>query len=483
MCSASNQAAGALRPGHGKQWRRRLRALLLSLTVIFTFNVHAQSDSSFILTREEFLSVVRAYHPVAKTAVLQVDRAKAGVLQARGAFDPALNVGFGNKTLDGKNYYRYFNPELTIPTWYGVELLGGMEDVRGERVSPESTVGQLSYIGLKVNISGIWFDNRRAALRQAQSMLQQSEAERRLTLNNLLYEALSAYFNWQKEWQTLGIINEALTNARERYRFVRIEYEGGARPAIDTTEALTQLQSMELQQADAALAYMNATLELMNYLWLENGMPLSPTMKLYPAASAAPGQLPPLTEMLSEVPGHPKMQVLESKLDQLEIDRSLKRMYLLPKMSLKATTLGKDGNFLPGETSTPLYDNNKVAAEFRLPVFQREARGAYKAAGLKIRETGLEIDATTLSIENKIRATYNEAMVLNTQLSVAQAALKSYQLLYSGERVKFEAGESTLFLLNSRQNKLIESAQKVVEFAAKLQKAEAGLYFAAGRLE
>ena len=74
-------------------------------------------------------------------------------------------------------------------------------------------------------------------------------------------------------------------------------------------------------------------------------------------------------------------------------------------------------------------------------------------------------------------------VAISRELGIAQASLSNYQRLYSGERLKFEVGESTLFILNSRQNKVIEAAQKVAELAAKRQKAEAGLYFAAGILE
>ena len=449
----------------------------------FALVSRAASDSLHMLTRDAFLSIVRVYHPVVRSAALQVERAKAGIQQARGAFDPTIAAGFSSKTLDGKSYYQYFNPELSIPTWYGLELIGGVEDVRGERVNPEATVGQLSYAGAKLNISGILVDSRRATLQQAKSVAQQSEAERRLAVNNLLYDALSTYYAWQRESQTLDIINGALSNARERYRFVRIEWEGGARPAIDTVEALTQLQTIELQQSAAELAYANATLELSNYLWLQSGEPLSLTTALRPVSTFQTASLPLLETLLASADRHPKLAALRSKQSVLDVERRLKGTYLLPKLSVKATTLSK-GYSVPTEGNPAFLENNsKVAAELRLPLFLREARGAYRAAGLKLQEISLEIDAATLAIENKIRAAYNEVAALSNQLRIAQSTWTNYQRLYSGERLKFEAGESTLFILNSRQNKVIEGAQKVVELQAKLGKAEAGLYYAAGVLE
>jgi outer membrane protein TolC len=463
----------------------RLLFLFCAFAFILPLRTLALSDTVKVLTKDAFLGIVRSYNPLARAANLQVARAEAGIQQARGAFDPSLEGSLQRKTLDGKVYYSYLNPQISIPTWYGLELIGGIEDVWGERVNPETTIGRLSYAGAKLNISGIWMDNRRATLQQAKALREQSLAERRLALNNLLYDALGAYFNWQREAAMLDILNEALRNAEERLRFVRIEFEQGARPAIDTVEALTQLQAIQLQQSAASLANANAALELSSFLWLENGQPLPPEIQLYPARIAKAEELPPLEYLLRYAgDNHPKLLALRSKMDALDIERRLKATYLLPKMSVKATALSKDYNKTAENGMSPyLESNNKIAAELRLPLFMLEARGAYRAAGLKQRETGLELDAAMQSIQIKIRTAYNEALNLRAQLQIAEAAQQNYARLYNGERLKTATGESTMFLLNSRQNKVVEAAQKATELRAKAQKAEAALYFAAGLLE
>jgi outer membrane protein TolC len=437
-----------------------------------------------VLTRDEFVGIVRSYHPIAKAADLQLARAEAGIRQARGAFDPVLEGSFQRKTLDEKVYYSYLNPQITIPTWYGLELIAGTEDVWGERLNPEATQGRLSYAGAKFNVTGIWLDSRQAILQQAHALRNQSVAERRIALNNLVYDALAAYYNWQREVAMLDIINDGLRNAEERLRFVRIEFEQGARPAIDTIEALSQLQAIQLQQSSASLAATNAALELTNFLWLDNGQPLPPNVQFRPAPLSNNEQLRPLEHLLHDASqNHPKLASLRSKLDVLGIERQLKGTYLLPKLSVKALALSKDYN-KSGESDISPYleSNNKIAAELRFPLFMREARGAYKAANLKLDETALELDATIQSIQTKIRAAYNEVLTLRSQVQIAEAVQQNYSKLFSGERLKAETGESTMFLLNSRQNKVIEAAQKVVELRAKAQKAEASLYFAAGLL-
>ena len=64
-----------------------------------------------------------------------------------------------------------------------------------------------------------------------------------------------------------------------------------------------------------------------------------------------------------------------------------------------------------------------------------------------------------------------------------EATYAALARLTAGERVRFEGGESSLFLLNARQTKLLETAQKLRDARAKLGKAEAGLFWAAGLLQ
>ena len=54
--------------------------------------------------------------------------------------------------------------------------------------------------------------------------------------------------------------------------------------------------------------------------------------------------------------------------------------------------------------------------------------------------------------------------------------------LQKGEETRFVNGESTLFLLNAREQKTIESEQKLVELKAKVQKAAVNVKWAAGVL-
>lgn len=462
---------------------RRSRHILVLLLIIY--HSAGAADTTMTLGREQFLGIVRTYHPVMKQAALQVERARAEVLAARGAFDPALNTTADRKTFDGKLYYSYFHPQLTIPTWYGIDLKAGIEEVLGDRVTSEATLGKTSYVGVKLPANNLLFDKRRAVLRQAQNYKQVSEAEQMLMINDLLYDALNAYWNWVKAYFDYRVVSEAVAVNEERLKYVRIEYEQGSRAAIDTTEVSAQLQSFYLQQNANRVGFQNAGLELSNYLWMDNNTPVEWQETIIPPEADLAEQLvlPGVEALISSaMSSHPKLQSLSFKTGILETERKLKAQYLLPKLSLNANLLSR-GYVLPNDYSSAFLQNNyKVGVDLSIPLLLREARGNYRSAGIKLREINLEQDMVSLQIENKIKSYYNEVMQTGRQITIFEQAVANYQKLLQGEKIKFEAGESTLFLLNARENKMLEATQKLYELRTKWHKSYAALIWSAGQL-
>ncbi len=464
--------------------KRRSKFLLAFLLFFIPGHDNRAQDTTLILKKDELLGIVKTYHPVVKQAALQVDKAAAGVLAARGAFDLKLSAGADRKTLDDKLYYSYFNTSLTIPTWYGVDIKAGVEEVVGDRVSPEATLGKTSYAGIRLQPTSLVFDKRRAVLRQAQNFREMSEAERRLVINDLLYDAQVAYWNWVREYFSYTVISEAVKVNEARLSYVRMEYELGSRAAIDTVEALTQLQSFLVQQNNAWLSFQNAGLELSNYLWLENNTPMNWQNNILPpeAELYKDWPLPALEQLIVAARNdHPKLQSLTYKTNILQTDKKLKAQYLLPKLSLNANVINK-GYAVPDNFTMPFFENNyKIGIDFSIPLLMREARGDYKSAKIKLQEIAFEQDLTALQIENKIKSYYNEVLQLSKQISLYEQALSNYRKLFQGEKIKFEVGESTLFLLNSRENKVLDAAQKLYELRGKWHKSYAALMWAAGQ--
>ena len=61
--------------------------------------------------------------------------------------------------------------------------------------------------------------------------------------------------------------------------------------------------------------------------------------------------------------------------------------------------------------------------------------------------------------------------------------MDNYRKVYNGEYTRFLNGESTLFMVNTREMKMLETAQKLVELKAKYKKAYTSMFYATGTLQ
>jgi len=466
-----------------------LTLILIIIQIQFSFS---QDSIAFnkVLSEEAFISIVKKYHPVIKQADIAVQKANAELTLSRGGFDPSFYLHTDQKTFDGKNYYNYTNPELKIPTWYGIEIKAGLENNGGQYLNSEASDGKTSYIGLSLPVGkNLLMDKRRAVLKQAKIFRDQSEAERLSMINDLLYEAYTAYWNWVKEQQLYAVISNAVTINEARFELVKIGYRQGDRPAIDTIEALTQLQSFQYLQSESLVRLKNAGIDLSNYLWLQNntyyqlGDDVVPENK-WNGQDVTALPLLMLDELLYTARlNHPKLQVYNYKLQILDVERKLKFQSLLPTINLKGNLLNKGYDMFNGIGKSGFYENNnKFGIDIGLPLRLSEGRGGYKLAKLKIQETNYDLLMKQQEIANKVKNYYNELTGLQQQVTIYDAAYKNYQALFRGEDTRFKAGESSLFLLNSRENKQLEALQKLVELKTKYYKTRQALLWASGQL-
>ena len=437
------------------------------------------------MTLEEFLSAVRAYHPIAKQAALGVEIARADVTSARGGFDPVLQNNISRKELGGLLYYDHQLSEVRIPTWYGVDVVAGIESLSGNRTSTPDTKGNSSYVGFSVPVAkGLLMDRRRADLQQAKIFQDLSVQEQRAILNDLLYDAAKAYWNWWQQYQVQLLFRQAIQNATERLRLVRTAFQIGERPAIDTVEALAQLQSFQLMEQEINLGFANTQLDVTVFLWQQNGEAYTLPQTVVPQG-ASPLMLEAMQpeKLLQQVQLHPELQQYRFKLEALQVERRLKFQSLLPSVYLKYNQLNRSHD-LAKTISQPWLENNyRYGISVGMPLRLSEGRGEYRKAKLKIEQTEWQQLNKRVSLETKLRQYYNEWRQLGQQIQLQQQAITSYAQLQRGEEIRFQNGESSLFLINSREQKTLEARQKLIELQGKEQKARASVLWAAGTLQ
>jgi outer membrane protein TolC len=464
-----------------------LKHILIVVGLICGIAKQTAAQQNIILTVDEFIAKIKLHHPLAKVAGIQVDKAKANLLSAKGAFDPVFMQDYSRKTFDGKNYYNYSQTEIKAPLPIG-DFKAGIEKNNGLFTSDELTLGRSSYAGFELPLAkGLFIDKRRAFLQQAKIAVTQSEQQRLVLLNDVLLDAYIGYYQWAASYDLYQIYSGYLQVSRQRFGLVKIAQKNGDRSGMDTTEALTQVQNFELLQTAALMQVNDARFVLDNFIWDESNNPQALSKAVIPDSSFDNYQ--PLisktnyASLVNSAANTPLLNFSALKIKQLEIDQKLKYQNLLPMVNLKANLLNRDYNVLKNIGGN-LFDNNyNFGFQVKIPIFLREGRGEYRAAKLKVTEERFMLKQKVLEVNNKINIYANEFEFLQTQLKIANSTLVNFQSLLRNELLRFNAGESSLFLVNSRENKVLEMQQKVIELQVKLFKSKYSLDWAAGTIQ
>ena len=466
------------------------KQILIYIITFIAFKSQAQ-DSLRTLNAEQVLALVRQFHPVVRQTSIEIEKSKADILIARGAFDPILSNYVARKTFNGTNYYSDFSPEIKIPTWYGVDLFGGLENLTGSRLDPSSTAGKTSYLGVSVPLAkNLVIDKRRAFLQQAKIFNTMAEVEQRAVINDLLMNAAESYWNWVKAYQTFVVVRNNVEINQKRVAFVKKTFINGERAAIDTVEAVAQLQSFQYQQNQHWVEFQNAGLQLSAYLWKSNNEPYLLPESVIPQDGWENEInilnfnliLPDLLVLAEN--NHPDLRLYDFKLDVLGIDKKLKFQELLPKIDFRYNQLSKGYNLLETASAGPLFqDNFQYGLKMEVPLRLSQGRGEYKKAKLKIEETTLDQNQKKLQIVLKVKTYYNEFLNLKNQIALQSNNYNNYLTLVRAEETKLLNGESSLFLINSRENKALDALEKLVELKTKYYKTIYSLQWSAGLLQ
>jgi len=465
-----------------------MRATLLVVLLLHVCTVDAQMPASGVLTRETLVLLVLENHPMARQAALRTEFGEASVRGARGGFDPMAVANYTEKRYDGTDYFNLLDAGLKVPTWFGVELMGGFQDNSGVYLDPQNTTpgNGLVKAGVEVPIGqGLFIDQRRASLRKAQAYQRATEGERQQMLNTLLLDALGDHTDWVAAFEQLRISDTAVVLAQRRFFQVRGSFIGGDRPAIDTLEAFLQVQDRQMRQQQAQLNFRNSALRLSNHLWDDAQRPLElqPGVVPFVADLASPIVFALADSTIDRaIEAHPKLLQTRAQLDQFEVDTRYRTELLKPQLDLQYLWMGAGGAVNNEAGTTLLGEGHQLGVGFKMPLFLRKERGELSLAKLRFTDAELGLGRDRTVIRNKVLERLNDIATYRQQTDLGAEMVTNYARLLNGETQRFSVGESSLFLVNGREVPLIESSLKQVEYEAKLRKAYFALDHDAGTL-
>ena len=267
---------------------------------------------------------------------------------------------------------------------------------------------------------------------------------------------------------------------------------------FDSLKAYINYQERDVLRAQAALDYENSKLTASVYLWRtddDNAIPLEIAENTVPVRSDSVSNLS--LEDLNDLQrlarvNHPEITKLGAKIQQLQIQQRLNREFLKPEINLKynflANTLMEGSNSLfdpepavNGNGPVVWYENNyRAGVEFYFPLFLRKERAKLAQTRVKLEQNFFERSFVQRAIENEINTAYNTLYNLNTVIAMQQQMVQNYERLLEGELRKFEFGESSIFLINTRETELLDARVKLLKLYTQYEKAKLELQYAAG---
>ncbi|MEM8895717.1 MAG: TolC family protein [Bacteroidota bacterium] len=444
-----------------------------------------QQDSLNVLSIDDFYGLVLQNHPVVRQADLLEAGAQQEIRLARGSFDPKLNSSYDYKTLKGTEYWDQWDHELKVPVWFNTDLKIQYQQATGQYLGEDfvNTDNGLLAIGVTVPIGqGMFIDQRRASLRQAQLMVDMAEAEKIKMINKILLSAAKDYWNWYLKYAEYQIRIEAFDLAEFRLNGIIESVLNGDKAPIDSVEAAITQQNRDIEMQQARIAFLNSGLVLSNHLWSPDNQPVELSENVVPSISVgneflSTGELQTLLEVAKVQ--HPEIRKINAKYSQFEIEQRLNREMLKPQLNFNYNFLRQEGASNAGNEFF-FDDNYKFGLEFAFPLLIRKERAKLQKTNLKLMDVSLERNRLNREIQNEIRTSYNKLINTSDMVILQRAMVDNYETLVAGEIMKFENGESSLFLVNSRETKLIEARSKLLKLEVNYEKEKAFLMWSAG---
>lgn len=367
------------------------------------------NQSNYLLDFQSVINYVNENHPLAKSAELINEEAKAKLMMAKSIYDPMAYYGLKSKDFENLDYYSNSEAGLIVPTIFGVDFKARYINNSGEFLNPENKVpaaGLLSF-GIDVPLTdGLWNDRRRTTMKQTENLANAAPYEVQLNLAALHFEVATDYWNFVLNDAVFSLLTDMEKAANERLQFVVKSFQAGDMAAIDTTEAKIILQNRQLAKNRAMVNRQRTLMELSSHMWDEGFVPLK--LDENTKTPEIPEPLPQNSATTEALEGlvekHPILFLNRVQVQNIELENRLRKIQLMPDVYLSYQYLNS-ASVLGGENLDFSGNNNQIGIGVSMPLFLRRERSALKLAEIQQADLQFELYFNTQQIQNNLNAT------------------------------------------------------------------------------
>ena len=432
-----------------------------------------------VLKLEAFLNQVLRSSPAARLLRLEDDRALAALLDARGGFDPYLTSGYEYKTQGDKDKLNVLQSGVTLPFDLPTSPSLTLDYRRGlgSSIDPSVLTSRLGETRFGVSLSplqGLTTNKRRASLNKARLEPRRADALQAQGRNRLLLDATRAFWAWVEARRILQINRELMALATRRRDLVTRQARAGETAAVDSVEAELAVVSREGKVAAARRKADQARVKLSVYIW--NGDETErPARYDPPPLPTRPVVADSAAAVATALSRRPELREIALKEHQVQIEQRLARERLRPDLKLEAQVVSYD--------ESP-FDVNDVKLGFKInqPLFFRSGRGATERTQIEAQALRFKQELTRRKVQADVEAALVALRQSQRRVSAAERRVELARRLQEAERRRFELGESTLFLVNQREQAFAEAREERVAAQIDVVQAHATVRWATGTI-
>jgi outer membrane protein TolC len=465
----------------------KLFSKIFFLLVLASFHLesYSQNDSTRVLNFENLQSMVVKHHPISKKIGIKTDMANMYLMKAKGNFDPKVIGNIYQKYLNDQTDFSLVETQIKSNTRSPISLVGGYDLNKGLALNPQGETGLngITYAGVSFSVlQGLLTDPSRTELKKAELFQVLTVYEQQILMNDLLYYSGKMYWEWFVAYHIQELYQEAADLAAQRLDFVKQSSLLGDRPYLDTLEASIFYNSIDLLYQQSKMDYQNSSLNLSLFLWDENGTPLVLKETVIPPnldqISTSDSILSIVNNLKNSLVNHPEILRYDNYLDNLLLDKKLFKEQLKPVLDLKYNFITKSLSYDPIVST----NNYTWGLNFQMPIFLRKERANLRLIDLKMQENEFDRQYKVQSVNVEFQKALNKWELSTDQLSQWKNMVDNYLKLARGEQELFESGESSIFLMNTRQVNYLNSKMKFLEMISKNNESLLATFKAAGAL-
>lgn len=430
---------------------------------------------------DEVLAAVEAHHPALEILEARTDAAAGALLAAEGGFDPLLTAR-GSLSLFG--YYEYGRADVLVTQpspLYGASFFAGWRIGRGL-----DTGGIPEYYGYDETLDGGelragvtvpllrdgWIDARRAGVTRAELGIEVAESELAARDLRVRFAASEGYWRWVAAGRRLAIAYSLLLLAEERDAQLAARVRAGALPPIEHLENRRAVLERRQALVSARRAVERTAIALSLYLRDDGGAPLVVGVERLPAAlpDGTSTRLDEAASLALALERRPEIIRLRAARSAAEVSAELAENQILPRLDLTVSGSidlgGTDDGTLRSQLAPPVGEGMVVLS---FPLFLRESRGRAEAAHAEVRAltADLELASDTVSIE--VRDALSAVRAAEDAVALATESAELSERVANAERTRFDAGATSLLVVNLREVAAAQASVVWVDALADLQ--------------